>query len=63
MFTLNATADGYASGSKDGTVGLWDTEFKPIARIDLNKNSIGYSGKMLKLVKKIHQFISSIFIM
>eukprot|EP00111_Clytia_hemisphaerica_P009365 TCONS_00027488-protein len=50
VFTLNATADGYASGSKDGTVALWDTEFKPITRIDLNKHSLGYSGISIRSV-------------
>ena len=41
---MNSTQDGFASGSKDGTVALWDTEFKPITRIDLNSHSLGYTG-------------------
>ena len=42
---MNATKNGYATGSKDGTVGLWDTEFKPITRIDMNRHSHGYAGE------------------
>ena len=39
--------DGYATGAKDGTVILWDTEFKPITKVDLAGNAIGYKGKWL----------------
>lgn len=36
--------DGYATGSRDGSVKLWDNNFKPITVIDLTKTSAGYPG-------------------
>ena len=44
VFTMHSCPDGYATGSKDGTVILWDTEFKPITKVDLANNAIGYKG-------------------
>ena len=41
---MYTSTDGFASGSKDGTIGLWDIEFKPITRIDLNQHALGYKG-------------------
>ena len=41
---MHSCPDGYATGSKDGTVILWDSEFKQITKVDLAKNPIGYKG-------------------
>ncbi|XP_047132983.1 echinoderm microtubule-associated protein-like 6 isoform X1 [Hydra vulgaris] len=50
VLTLYTSADGFASGSKDGTIGLWDIEFKPITRIDLNQHALGYRGISVRSV-------------
>jgi hypothetical protein len=44
IFTLDYTDDGFASGGKDGHVRLWDTDFKPITRVDLTQSEDGYKG-------------------
>ena len=44
---MHSCPDGYSTGSKDGTVILWDTEFKPITKVDLANNAVGYKGKQL----------------
>ena len=44
---MHSCPDGYSTGSKDGTVILWDTEFKPITKVDLANNAIGYKGEQL----------------
>ena len=44
MYTLRGTDDGFASGGKDGCVRLWDSDFKPITRMDLAQSSEGYQG-------------------
>ena len=58
--------DGYATGAKDGTVILWDTEFKPITKIDLAGNAIGYKGEWLDSSRTqclLHTpFINSLFV-
>ena len=41
---MHSCPDGYATGSKDGTVILWDSEFKQITKVDLANNPIGYKG-------------------
>eukprot|EP00795_Rhopilema_esculentum_P003114 gene3114-1413_t len=50
VFTMHSCPDGYATGSKDGTVILWDTEFKPITKVDLANNPIGYKGLSVRSV-------------
>lgn len=44
MFTIHKSEDGFASGSKDGSVILWDGDFQPITKIDLLNSGIGYKG-------------------
>ena len=46
MFTIHKSNDGFASGSKDGSVILWDGDFKPIIKIDLLNSVIGYKGEL-----------------
>ena len=44
---MHSSPDGYATGAKDGTVILWDTEFKPITKVNLANNPIGYQGNQI----------------
>ena len=37
--------DGFATGGKDGTVKLWDKEFKIVTQLDLASSSTGYKGE------------------
>ena len=46
VYSLHVCADGFASGSKDGSVGLWDKDFKPITRLSLTTPPAGYLGMM-----------------
>ncbi|EDO48487.1 predicted protein, partial [Nematostella vectensis] len=50
VFSIFGGADGFASGSKDGTVVLWDAEFKPIAKLDLINTRVGYEGLSIRSV-------------
>ena len=52
--------DGYATGAKDGTVILWDTEFKPITKVDLAGNAIGYKGECQIAIK--HSLLRMLFV-
>ena len=36
--------DGYCTGSKDGTVKLWDTDFRPVTSVNLVTAKDGYKG-------------------
>jgi len=42
---MHGNNDGYATGSKDGTVILWDNGFKPITKLDMINTPVGYEGK------------------
>ena len=46
MFTIHTSEDGFASGSKDGSVILWDSDFKPITKIDMLNSVVGYKGEV-----------------
>ncbi|CAB3992368.1 echinoderm microtubule-associated -like 6 [Paramuricea clavata] len=50
VFTIYKSEDGFASGSKDGSVILWDGDFKPITKIDLLNSVIGYKGLSVRSV-------------
>ena len=39
---MHGNNDGYATGSKDGTVILWDNDFKPITKLDMINTPVGY---------------------
>ena len=45
MFTIHNSDEGFATGSKDGTVILWDADFKPITKVDLVNSPVGYQGR------------------
>lgn len=54
IFTMHGNNDGYATGSKDGTVILWDNGFKPITKLEMINTPVGYEGDaMLKMFFKI----------
>jgi len=38
------SSDGYATGSRDGTIKLWDNNFQQITVIDLTQTPAGYPG-------------------
>jgi hypothetical protein len=42
---MEATDEGYATGAKDGTIKLWDTEFKQLTNVDLTETEHGYKGR------------------
>lgn len=44
IFTMHGNNDGFATGSKDGTVVLWDNDFKPITKLDMINSPVGYQG-------------------
>lgn len=41
---MNACEEGFATGGRDGSVRLWDLNFKPITVIDLRETDQGYKG-------------------
>lgn len=43
---MHGNNDGYATGSKDGTVILWDNDFKPITKLDMINTPVGYEGNV-----------------
>lgn len=45
MYTLDSNQDGCVSGGKDGVVRIWDSDFKPVAKVDLSSVKDGYKGK------------------
>ena len=51
VFSIYGGSDGYATGSKDGTFILWDSDFKPIAKIDMVNTLVGYEGIVLYYVQ------------
>ena len=46
IYTLDIGESGYATGSKDGSVKLWDPDFKPITTINIANSSEGYKGTL-----------------
>lgn len=43
---MHGNNDGYATGSKDGSVILWDNGFKPITKLDMVNTPVGYEGDL-----------------
>lgn len=55
---MHSNSDGYATGSKDGTVILWDNDFKPITKLDMINSPVGYEGNLKnKIFKCIHLYV------
>lgn len=46
IFTLDMSEDGYSTGGKDGTVRLWDPDFKPVTSVNLSNSPVGYKGRL-----------------
>lgn len=46
---MYACEEGFATGGRDGCIRLWDTDFKPITKIDLRETEQGYKGNELLL--------------
>ena len=49
LYTLESCAEGYVSGGKDGVIKFWDTDFKPMATVDVGKSRDGYKGGVVSL--------------
>ena len=41
---MDCADEGYVTGAKDGMIRLWDSDFKPITKVDLTQTSDGYPG-------------------
>ncbi|KAF4802612.1 hypothetical protein TURU_023792 [Turdus rufiventris] len=50
IFSMYACEEGFATGGRDGCIRLWDTEFKPITKIDLRETEQGYKGLSIRSV-------------
>ncbi|XP_064621338.1 echinoderm microtubule-associated protein-like 6 [Lineus longissimus] len=50
IFTMEATDEGYATGGKDGTIKLWDSDFKQLTNVDLTETEQGYKGLIVRSV-------------
>lgn len=46
IFSMYACEEGFATGGRDGCIRLWDTDFKPITKIDLRETEQGYKGNI-----------------
>ncbi|XP_030877785.1 echinoderm microtubule-associated protein-like 6, partial [Leptonychotes weddellii] len=46
IFSMYACEEGFATGGRDGCIRLWDTDFKPITKIDLRETEQGYKGSL-----------------
>ncbi|GCB76915.1 hypothetical protein scyTo_0016626 [Scyliorhinus torazame] len=47
---MYACEEGFATGGRDGCIRLWDTDFKPITKIDLRETDQGYKGLSIRSV-------------
>ncbi|XP_033874936.2 echinoderm microtubule-associated protein-like 6 isoform X2 [Acipenser ruthenus] len=50
IFSMYACEEGFATGGRDGCIRLWDTDFKPITKIDLRETEQGYKGLSIRSV-------------
>ena len=41
------------TGGKDGIVSLWDSDFKPLTKVNLTSTNDGYKGKQLAKVVEL----------
>ena len=44
IHSIHSSADGFATGGKDGKLCLWNEDFTPVTSIDLTRTSKGYKG-------------------
>ncbi|MGH0154729.1 UNVERIFIED_CONTAM: hypothetical protein FKN15_028429 [Acipenser sinensis] len=49
IFSMYACEEGFATGGRDGCIRLWDTDFKPITKINLRENEQGYKDYNMHL--------------
>lgn len=56
---MHGNNDGYATGSKDGTVILWDNDFKPITKLDMIHTPVGYEGDLRMISFPVFPFLWS----
>ncbi|CAK8677759.1 unnamed protein product [Clavelina lepadiformis] len=50
IITMHKCIDGFATGSKDGFVKLWDSNFTPLTSLSLLKGGYGYKGLAIRSV-------------
>ncbi|KAF7252518.1 Echinoderm microtubule-associated protein-like 6 [Varanus komodoensis] len=50
IFSMYSCEEGFATGGRDGCIRLWDTDFKPITKIDLRDTEQGYKGLSIRSV-------------
>ncbi|XP_043551898.1 echinoderm microtubule-associated protein-like 6 isoform X1 [Chiloscyllium plagiosum] len=50
IFSMYSCEEGFATGGRDGCIRLWDTDFKPITKIDLRETDQGYKGLSIRSV-------------
>ncbi|CAM2111020.1 unnamed protein product [Caretta caretta] len=50
IFSMYGCEEGFATGGRDGCIRLWDTDFKPITKIDLRETEQGYKGLSIRSV-------------
>ncbi|XP_051957235.1 echinoderm microtubule-associated protein-like 6 isoform X1 [Xyrauchen texanus] len=50
IFSMHSCEEGFATGGRDGSVRLWDVDFKPITKIDLRETEQGYKGLSIRSV-------------
>ncbi|KAG9260088.1 echinoderm microtubule-associated protein-like 6 isoform X4 [Astyanax mexicanus] len=50
IFSMYSCEEGFATGGRDGCIRLWDSEFKPITKIDLRETEQGYKGLSIRSV-------------
>ncbi|XP_060573407.1 echinoderm microtubule-associated protein-like 6 [Ruditapes philippinarum] len=50
IYSIDMSEEGYSTGSKDGTIKLWDSDFKPITTVNLVTAKDGYKGLCVRSV-------------
>ena len=45
IYSIYVNKDGFATGSKDGSVKLWDAGFQPVTQLEISKTAAGYKGE------------------
>lgn len=55
VYTLHASDGGFASGSRDGTVRLWNSDVQPITTLDIAAMAIGYKGESVSTHTHINE--------